>query len=153
MNAPSGEQLIQITWRFLNMMYAYETEKLYNMIFDRQRKRLRKVNSSMDTAKQKIISDTAYCVKTFLDENMEIFLRDTFEFEEQRLKALKTARLPEEKVFYVEFFIVRPWACFHCVIFRVPKSGDCKTLIGAPGKSRGAERIRKGGKKVVSCVS
>lgn len=25
--------------------------------------------------------------------------------------------------------------------------GDCKTLIGAPGKSRGAERIRKGGKK------
>lgn len=25
--------------------------------------------------------------------------------------------------------------------------GDCKTLIGAPGKSRGAERIRKVGKK------
>ncbi len=25
--------------------------------------------------------------------------------------------------------------------------GDCKTLIGAPGKSRGAERIRKGEKK------
>lgn len=26
--------------------------------------------------------------------------------------------------------------------------GDCKTLIGAPGKSRGAERIRKGEKKI-----
>lgn len=25
--------------------------------------------------------------------------------------------------------------------------GGCKTLIGAPGKSRGAERIRKGEKK------
>ena len=25
--------------------------------------------------------------------------------------------------------------------------GDCKTLIGAPGKSRGAERIRKGEEK------
>ena len=25
--------------------------------------------------------------------------------------------------------------------------GDCKTLIGAPGKSGGAERIRKGEKK------
>ena len=25
--------------------------------------------------------------------------------------------------------------------------GDCKTLIGAPGKRRGAERIRKGEKK------
>lgn len=25
--------------------------------------------------------------------------------------------------------------------------GDCKTLIGAPGKSRGAERIRKDEKK------
>lgn len=27
--------------------------------------------------------------------------------------------------------------------------GDCKTLIGAPGKSRGAERIRKGEKKKI----
>lgn len=26
--------------------------------------------------------------------------------------------------------------------------GGCKTLIGAPGKSRGAERIRKGEKKI-----
>ena len=31
--------------------------------------------------------------------------------------------------------------------------GGCKTLIGAPGKSRGAERIRKGKGKNVSCVS
>ena len=28
--------------------------------------------------------------------------------------------------------------------------GDCKTLIGAPGKSRGAERIRKGEEKNLS---
>ena len=32
--------------------------------------------------------------------------------------------------------------------------GGCKTLIGAPGKSRGAERIRKGkGKKCQLCVA
>ena len=31
--------------------------------------------------------------------------------------------------------------------------GGCKTLIGAPGKSRGAERIRKGEKKKKSSVT
>ena len=32
--------------------------------------------------------------------------------------------------------------------------GGCKTLIGAPGKSRGAERIRKDkGKKCQLCVA
>lgn len=31
--------------------------------------------------------------------------------------------------------------------------GGCKTLIGAPGQSRGTERIRKGKKKIVNCVS
>lgn len=30
--------------------------------------------------------------------------------------------------------------------------GDCKTLIGAPGKSRGAERIRKGERNRQLCA-
>ncbi len=116
----SGEQLAQIIWKLLKVMYTDETEKLFNIISDQQKERLRKLNSSIDVSREKIISDITYSVKNFLDKNIDIFLEDASEYDEQRRKALKSAELSKEKVFYVDFFVF---------VFRKASLRHCRTDI------------------------